>query len=123
MPNTSVVTAPVSTQQLKHGFDTLANLLALTLGPACGSILTNVENKTLEMPYDAAAIAVAPINSVLSLGGMDLVGTAGGVLSVERNKAKDFSQGMEGVPIVSLQKLGRKIFALSADGMVWEKRG
>ena len=64
----------------------------------------------------------APINSVLSLDDMDLVGTAAGVLSVGRNKAKDFSQGMEGVPIVSLQKLGRKLFALSADGMVWERK-
>lgn len=53
---------------------------------------------------------------------MDLVGTAGGVLSVERNKTKDYLQGLEGVPIVSLQKFGRKIFALSADGMVWERR-
>ena len=57
MPNTSVVTAPASTQHLKRGFDSLANLLALTLGPARGSILTHVENKTLEMLYDAAAIA------------------------------------------------------------------
>ncbi len=64
----------------------------------------------------------APINTVLSLDAIDLVGTAAGVLSVERNKAKDFSQGMEGVPIVSLQKRGHKIFALSADGMMWERK-
>jgi hypothetical protein len=29
---------------------------------------------------------------------------------------------MDDVPIVSLQKLGRRIFALSADGMMWESK-
>jgi hypothetical protein len=61
----------------------------------------------------------APINTVLSLGDMDLVGTAAGVFTVARNKVKSV---MDDVPIVSLQKRGRKIFALSADGVVWEEK-
>jgi hypothetical protein len=62
----------------------------------------------------------APINTVLSLADVDLVGTAAGVFTVARNKVKSV---MDDVPIVSLQKLGRRIFALSADGVVWERKG
>ena len=61
----------------------------------------------------------APINTVLSLDDADWVGTAAGVFTTARNKVKSV---MDDVPIVSLQKLGRKIFALSADGMVWERK-
>jgi predicted transcriptional regulator len=61
----------------------------------------------------------APINTVLSLADVDLVGTAAGVFTVARNKVKSV---MDDVPIVSLQKLGRRIFALSADGMMWESK-
>jgi len=61
----------------------------------------------------------APINTVLSLDDADWVGTAAGVFTAARNKVKSV---MDDVPIVSLQKCDRKIFALSADGMVWERK-
>jgi len=57
MPKPAVITAPDSTTHLKQGFDTLANLIALTLGPARGNVLNTTELNQLELVHDAATIA------------------------------------------------------------------
>lgn len=57
MPKPAVITAPDSTTYLKQGFDTLANLIALTLGPARGNVLNTTELNKLELVHDAATIA------------------------------------------------------------------
>ncbi|MBI4630832.1 MAG: hypothetical protein HY740_03790, partial [Chloroflexi bacterium] len=57
MPTPAVITAPDSTAYLKQGFDTLANLIALTLGPARGNVLNTTELNQLELVHDAATIA------------------------------------------------------------------
>lgn len=57
MPKPAVIVAPESTLYLKQGFDTLANLLALTLGPVRGNVLNATELSKLELLSDAATIA------------------------------------------------------------------
>lgn len=57
MPKPAVITVPDSTTYLKQGFDTLANLIALTLGPTRGNVLNATELNPLELVHDAAAIA------------------------------------------------------------------
>lgn len=53
-----VLTKPQAGQSLKHGFDQLAQLLAITLGPTQGVILSHKpETTTLELLNDAATIA------------------------------------------------------------------
>jgi chaperonin GroEL len=54
----SVIRYPESVQQLKRGFDTLADLLAATLGPTQGTILSSTELKSRpEMLIDAGTAA------------------------------------------------------------------
>jgi chaperonin GroEL len=57
-PKPAVILQPAATQQLKKGFDTLADLLAITLGPLRGMVLNSPELKELPEPLsDAATIA------------------------------------------------------------------
>jgi chaperonin GroEL len=58
MPRPSVVLPPVSAAYLKQGFDTLANLLAITLGPTQGVILNDSKNRNEpQLLQDAATAA------------------------------------------------------------------
>jgi chaperonin GroEL len=58
MPKPAVIVAPESTLQLKRGFDLLADLLALTLGPTQGIVLSGTDLKARpEVLSDAATIA------------------------------------------------------------------
>ncbi len=57
-PKPAVILQPAATQQLKKGFDTLADLLAITLGPLRGMVLNSPELKEIPEPLsDAATIA------------------------------------------------------------------
>lgn len=58
MPKPGVLFAPEALYGLKEGFDQLANLLALTLGPAGGNIATDFKaNREVERFADAATAA------------------------------------------------------------------
>jgi chaperonin GroEL len=59
MPRPAVLQNPVAGACLKRGFDTLANALALTLGPSQGAILVDslVDSRPPEIISDAATIA------------------------------------------------------------------
>ena len=58
MPKPSVVFAPNSAEKLKQGFDTLANLLAIKLGPSQGIVLSTKDTPgPPDVLSDAATIA------------------------------------------------------------------
>jgi chaperonin GroEL len=57
MSSPAVLFNPTAQAQLKKGFDTLADLLALTLGPTRGHILATSDLRQNEMLGDAATIA------------------------------------------------------------------
>jgi chaperonin GroEL len=58
MPRPSVVLSPVSAAYLKQGFDRLADLLAITLGPTQGVILNDSKNRNEpQLLHDAATAA------------------------------------------------------------------
>jgi len=58
MPRPSVVLPPVSAAYLKQGFDTMADLLAITLGPTQGVILNDSKNRNEpQLLHDAATAA------------------------------------------------------------------
>ena len=58
MPKPTVVFAPDSAEKLKQGFDTLANLLAIKLGPSQGIVLNDKDTSDApEALSDAATIA------------------------------------------------------------------
>lgn len=58
MPRPSVVLPPVSAAYLKQGFDTLADLLAITFGPTQGVIVNDSKNhKEMQLLHDAATAA------------------------------------------------------------------
>lgn len=58
MPSPAVLTSPEAFSRLKGGFDTLADLLALTLGPVGGVVLSSNDLRQAPEPLtDAAVIA------------------------------------------------------------------
>jgi chaperonin GroEL len=58
MPRPAVLSSPIAAARLKQGFDTLAQLLSLTLGPSQGVVLSSTELAPRpEILSDAATIA------------------------------------------------------------------
>jgi chaperonin GroEL len=58
MPSPAVLTSPEAFDRLKRGFNTLADLLALTLGPVGGVVLSSNQLREAPEPLtDAAVIA------------------------------------------------------------------
>lgn len=58
MPKPSVVLPPGSAVHLKQGFDTLADLLAITLGPTQGIIVNDSSSRSeMQLLHDAATVA------------------------------------------------------------------